>query len=41
MRTLVADGAFGHEHPLPYDIHEVIGVVENEKEIQEREDKYR
>jgi hypothetical protein len=41
MRTLLADGAFGHEQPLPYDIHDIINVVENEKEIQEREDKYR
>jgi hypothetical protein len=24
MRTLLADGAFGHEQPLPYDVHEII-----------------
>jgi len=30
MRTLLADGAFGHEQPLPYPIKEIIQVYNDE-----------
>ncbi|KAI3573980.1 heterokaryon incompatibility protein-domain-containing protein [Fusarium oxysporum f. sp. albedinis] len=39
VRTLLADGAFGHEQPLGYSIDEIIRVCENEDEIQAAIDK--
>ncbi|KAB5513476.1 heterokaryon incompatibility protein-domain-containing protein [Coniochaeta sp. 2T2.1] len=34
VRTLLADGAFGHEQPLGYSIDEIIRVCDNEDKIQ-------
>ena len=34
IRTLLADGAFGHEQPLPCSLDEILWVCEHEDEIQ-------
>jgi hypothetical protein len=34
VRTLLADGAFGHEQPLPYSMDEIIWACEHEDEIE-------
>jgi hypothetical protein len=38
VRTLLADGAFGHEQPLKYGMNEIIRVCEDEEKIQRAND---
>jgi hypothetical protein len=38
VRTLLADGAFGHKQPLEYSMEEIILVCENEDKIQAAND---